>query len=106
MRIVNDLPADWFSPGDIPLLRAYVQGCSQYELVTEQVQAAMERGDYVVTSNSGSDSVNPIFKLQDMLSSKMASLAGKLRLSQSSRYNAKRASTKFDKGGSSKLWSA
>ena len=92
--IVGDLPADWFSPGDQPLLKAYVQACAYLEILTPMVQAALEAGTLG----------HPAFALRKATVIEMAMLATKLRLAQSTRYNAKRANTKFDKGTKAKLW--
>ena len=92
--IVTEMPADWFKPGDLPLLKAYVQACAYVEQITTRVQAAIDAGVLG----------DPVFNLRKSLVAEMAMLAVKLRLAQSSRYNALKANTKFDKGTKAKLW--
>jgi phage terminase small subunit len=96
-EITAALPADWFSPPDLPLLFAYVSVVARHEMVAERCRTAEPTVENVRT---GMEVVNPIFRLQDMLSRQIASLATKLRLAQSSRWSESSAATRVKRGPS------
>ena len=85
--IVAAESADWFHPGDIPLLEAFCRATINYRKVTVKCASA----PYTLTNFHGAQSVNPIFRMQDMLAKQMAALATKLRLAQSTRVSAHQA---------------
>ena len=88
--IVSAETADWFHAGDLPLLEAFCRVTVDYRDVTRSCLTA----EYVVTGAHGGQAINPIYKVQDMLAKQMASLAGKLRLSQNSRVSGHQAGAK------------
>ena len=96
-EITSALPSDWFSPPDTPLLFAYVVAVARHEEVSIECRTAPG-----ITTNpsSGAEGVNPLFRLQDMLARQIASLAVKLRLSQSSRWSESGAATRVKRGPS------
>lgn len=95
-EIVNAQAADWFQSGDLPLLEAYCRAIVQYR----RVSADIENGNgglgapFTLEGSHGGMQPNPIYSLQDRLARQMATLAVKLRLSQSTRLTAQVAGTK------------
>lgn len=104
--IVNAQVADYFTTGDLPLLEAYCRIVSRHEQVSDAADAA----EYTVTSAQGTEVVNPIFRLQGLLTQQMATLSVKLRLAASTRYDEKKAATlarraaEGDNGAKAKPW--
>ena len=94
-EITTALPSDWFSPPDQPLLFAYVAAVARHESVTERCRTAEP---IIENPKTGTEVMNPIFRLQDMLARQIASLAVKLRLSQSSRWSESGAATRVKRG--------
>lgn len=99
-KIVESLPVDWFSPGDLPLLVAYVRAIALHERVSEEAAHA----EFTIRGAQGGEVVNPIFKIQDMAARQMASLAVKLRLSQSAKWTEQKAATKSAKAKTARPW--
>ena len=93
--ITAALPSDWFSPPDLPLLFAYVSAVARHESVTVRCRTAEPT---IENPRTGTEVMNPIFRLQDMLARQIASLAVKLRLSQSSRWSETGAATRVKRG--------
>lgn len=85
--IVGSQAADWFTSGDMPLLEAYCRAFVQYRRVSEQIETANGGlgAEFTVHGAQGGLMPNPVYAVQDRLSRQMATLAVKLRLSQSSR---------------------
>lgn len=96
--IVDVQPLDWFKAGDLPLLVAYVRAIAQHERVSLKAVDA----ELIVSGAHGGEQVNPIFRLQDTLARQMATLAGKLRLSQSAKWTEQKAATKDGGAGAAK----
>ena len=96
--IVNSLPADYFRPGDGPLLAAYCMATVFY------TKAAGEVAHFGPTlmDDKGRSYGNPAQQLLVTQASTMAQLAVKLRLCPSARYSTKSASTKTDNAGAAK----
>lgn len=88
--IVAAETADWFHAGDLLLLEAFCRVTIDYRDVTRRCLTA----EYVVKGAHGGQTINPIYKMQDMLAKQMASLAGKLRLSQNTRVSGHQAAAK------------
>ena len=86
--IVQSLPADWFRPGDQPLLAAYCSACAQHEEATRQLAEQS-----LLLETGGRKYKNPLLTIQHAGAMLMATLATKLRLTQSSRYGARTADT-------------
>ena len=83
--ICNSLPANHFAPGDLPLLTAYCLATSQKDCA--DTLAATE--GFVINGKA-----HPALKLSMQLAATMATLAGKLRICQSSRTRPESASLK------------
>ena len=92
-EIVNSLPADYFRPGDGPLLAAYCVATVFFVRAMEEVQA---HGPMILNPDNGRYYANPAQQLLVTQTSAMAGLAVKLRLCPSARYSTKSASTKTD----------
>ena len=89
-NIVDSLPADYFRPGDIPLLAAYCMASTFYK----RAAADMEARGMTMMDDKGREYVNPSHQVLTSQASAMAQMAVKLRLCPSSRYSEKQASTK------------
>jgi P27 family predicted phage terminase small subunit len=88
--IVDSLPADYFRPGDVPLLSAYCVATSLYKRAAADMQA---RG-MTLFDDKGREVVNPVHQILTSQASAMAQMAIKLRLCPSARYSEKQAATK------------
>lgn len=103
-EIVASLPADYFRPGDGPLLAAFCMATVFFTRAAEEVQA---HGPMILNPDNGRYYANPAQQLLVTQTSAMAQLAGKLRLCPSARYSTKSASTKTDNAAPSKKpWAA
>lgn len=101
--IVDSLPADYFRPGDVSLLAAYVTASVFYR----RASADMESRGMTLTDDRGREYVNPSHQVLTSQASAMAQMAVKLRLCPSARYSEKAASTKTSRGSTSaKPWEA
>jgi P27 family predicted phage terminase small subunit len=99
--IVDSLPADWFRPGDIPLLAAYCMASTFYR----QAAVEMSTGGLVKMDDKGREYVNPVHAVLTSQASALAQMAVKLRLCPSARYTEKTAATKTGNAGvSNKPW--
>ena len=92
--IVSSLPGDFFRPGDLPLLRAYVVAADRKNTIDAHVLA-----DGIIIAGEP----HPGLKLSHAEASIMGMLAGKLRLCQSSRTRPESASLKKSHG-STRPW--
>jgi phage terminase small subunit len=90
VAIVDAQAVDWFSAGDLPVLAAYVRAIALHERASDECAGAQ----LTVTGAQGGEIVNPLFRVQDMAAKQIASLAVKLRLTQSSRWTEQKAATK------------
>lgn len=86
-EIIEAESVDWFSSGDLPLLEAYCRAAVNYRKVSKQAEGAL----FVIAGAHGGSVPNPIYRMQDMLAKQMATLAQKLRLTQSSRVSGHQA---------------
>lgn len=96
--IVDSLPADYFRPGDIPLLAAYCVASTFYKRAAADMET---RGMIVEVIGKGGfphDAVNPSHQILTSQASAMAQMAVKLRLCPSARYSEKNAATKAGQG--------
>lgn len=98
VAIANSLPADYFRPGDEPLLAAY---CRAYDF-HRQAAKLIETGGITLMDEKGREYANPAQQMLNTQGSAMAQLAGKLRLCPSARYSTKSASTATDTAAVSK----
>ncbi len=101
--IVDSLPPDYFRPGDVSLLAAYVTASVFYR----RASADMEARGMTLSDDRGKEYVNPSHQVLTSQASAMAQMAVKLRLCPSARYSEKAASTKTSRGSTSaKPWEA
>ncbi len=87
-RIVDELPADYFRPADLPLLRAYCESYSTHL----QASKNLKKDGHVIEGNQGPKR-NPWFDVQKEAASTMATLATKLRLCPNARISGWKAET-------------
>jgi P27 family predicted phage terminase small subunit len=97
--IVNSLPADYFRPGDIPLLASFCAASALYKKALLMIQ---EEG--IVIELNGRKYAHPAKDVLTSQASAMAQMAVKLRLCPSARYSEKSAATKSSGGGSKRPW--
>ena len=91
--IVDAESVDWFLSGDLPLLEAYCRAAVNYRKVSKQAEGAL----FIIPGSHGGSVANPIYRMQDMLAKQMATLAQKLRLTQSSRISGHQAGSVMKK---------
>ncbi len=87
--IVGAQVPEWFTDGDLPLLEAYCTASRDHKRCSEVCRHA----PFTIFGPNGGESANPVFGIQTKLAGTMSSLAVKLRLSQSTRYDEKKAAT-------------
>ena len=87
--IVRNLPPDWFRAADLPVLVAYCHAIALHEKAAAELNGA----DLVLTADNGRMYRNPLLAIQNTAALQICTLAGKLRLTPSSRYDAKAAHT-------------
>ena len=98
---VNSLPADWFSPGTLPLLEAFC-GLSVSQQLTLR---ALQRAERSVGNEFDVDEWAAIQRQLGEISGRVATLATRLRLTPQSRYGPRSAATAANQGSSArKLW--
>jgi hypothetical protein len=96
---VNSLPADWFSPGALPMLEALcVLAVSQR--YTLRALQKIERG----RDDFDHDDWQRVQKQLGEISARISALATKLRLTPQSKYGARAAATAAGRGSARKLW--
>lgn len=98
--IVDSLPADYFRPGDVPLLAAYCVAATFYK----RAAAEMESRGMTLMDDKGREYVNPHHNVLTSQASAMAQMAVKLRLCPSARYTEKSAATKAAAAGGRRPW--
>ena len=91
--IVNSLPADYFRPGDIPLLGSFCAASALYKEALMMIQA-----EGIVLDGGGRRYAHPAKDILTSQASAMAQMAVKLRLCPSARYTEKSAQTKTSAG--------
>ncbi len=85
---VNSLPADWFSPGTLPLLEAFCGlTVSQHNTIMAVQRIEREANDFQ------RDEWGRVLKQLGELSGRIATLATRMRLTPQSRYGARGADT-------------
>lgn len=92
--IVDSLPADYFRPGDVPLLSAFCVASALYKEAAARIQGE----GMVLLDSKGRQYAHPVCTVLTTQSSAMAQMAVKLRLCPSARYSEKQAATKTSKG--------
>jgi P27 family predicted phage terminase small subunit len=98
--IVNSLPADYFRPGDIPLLASFCAASALYKNALKMIQAE----GIVLETDGGRKYAHPAKDILTSQASAMAQMAVKLRLCPSARYTEKSAQTKTASAGGSRPW--
>lgn len=98
--IVDSLPADYFRPGDVPLLAAYCVAATFYK----RAAAEMDARGMTLMDDKGREYVNPHHQILTSQASAMAQMAVKLRLCPSARYTEKSAATKAATAGGRRPW--
>lgn len=88
--IVNSLPADYFRPGDAPLLAAFCVAAVFHRRAAQDI----ERRGMTLVTDKGHEYVNPSHQLLTSQASVLAQLAQKLRLCPSARLTGKTAERK------------
>jgi P27 family predicted phage terminase small subunit len=115
LAIVNSLPADYFRPGDVPLLAAFCAASALYKEALALIQAegvVMQPVEYRAFNEDGSTKsekfgrpiAHPAAPILTSQSSAMAQLATKLRLCPSARYTEKAAATKSNGARGARPW--
>lgn len=91
--IMNSLPADYFRPGDAPLLGAYCVAIVLHKQARKEIQ------DHGITYKNefGKRIMNPAATILQMQAGTMAQLSVKLRLAPSSRVTAQSAGANKNK---------
>lgn len=87
--IVDSLPADYFRPGDVPLLSAFCVASALHK----EAQSHMEANGMILTDERGKMTANPASSILMMQASSMAQLAMKLRLCPSARMRAEKTAS-------------
>ena len=93
-QIVKSLPADYFRPGDAPLLAAFCVA----SVFHKRAAVDLERRGISLVDEKGKEYVNPSHQLLTSQASVMSQLAVKLRLCPSARMAGKTASRKSGPG--------
>lgn len=100
-NIVDSLPADYFRPGDIPLLSAFCVASAFYKAATAQMQAegiVLDGPDKFskegICIGQERRYPHPAASILQSQASAMAQMAIKLRLCPSARYTEQKAATK------------
>ncbi len=88
-QITISLPADWFRPSDLPLLASYCQAHAEHE----QARAGIEKDGLMIKGSKGRPYKNPLISVRHQAALRMATLATKMRLCQSARYDKMKAAT-------------
>lgn len=96
--IVDSLPADYFRPGDVPLLAAFCTASAFYK----EAQAHMAEHGMVITDDHGRMRANPASQILTTQASSMAQMAVKLRLCPSARNSAGKAGRDSEGSGQAK----
>jgi P27 family predicted phage terminase small subunit len=101
--IVNSLPANYFRPGDVPLLAAFCVASVFHQRAARDIET---RG-MTITDDRGREFINPSHQMLTSQASAMAQLAVKLRLCPSARMTGKASQAKTgETAKSSRPWEA
>jgi hypothetical protein len=85
--IVAEMPADFFNVGSWPLLVAYCRYADTADVLAQAINA-FDRAD--LATDEGLDRYGKLLGMACRESAVLTSLAGKMRLSQSNRYDSKK----------------
>lgn len=97
--IVDSLPADFFRPGDIPLLSEFVIASAMAKWAKTIIKA-----EGAIVDDGRRQWAHPAVTIQQMQRTAMAHMAVKLRLCPSSRYTEKSAQTKTKSATAKRPW--
>jgi len=92
--IVNSLPADFFRPGDVPLLAAFCVASALHK----EARADVRQNGMTIMNGRGTPVANPACGILSTQASAMATLASKLRLCPSARMVQVSAAKQSDDG--------
>lgn len=98
--IINSLPADYFRPGDAPLLAAYCVAATLYKRAAKD----MEQRGITFVDDRGREVVNPAHQILTSQASALAQMSMKLRLCPSSRYSERAAHSKASATTGKRPW--
>lgn len=101
-QIVDSLPADFFRPGDVPLLAAYCKAWSFYLDAAEEI----ETNGIVLRDSRDRAYANPAQSMVVTQASAMAQLSVKLRLAPSSRIQPRTAGSKAAEPTGKRPWAS
>jgi len=82
VSIVNHMPANWFGQESVGILAAYCRHSANARLIAKEIEAFKPEW---LRADNGLDRFDQLLKIQDRQHRTMATLASKMRLSQSSR---------------------
>jgi len=99
--IVDSLPADYFRPGDVPLLAEFCIASAASKWCNTTLKA-----EGFVIDDGRRQWAHPAVAIQQMQRAAMAQMAVKLRLCPSSRYTEKSAQTKSTAAAGKRPWEA
>lgn len=99
--IVAGKPQEWFDSGNLPLLDAYCRAVVEHRQISDMVEAC-----HPIADDEDFKRYNSLSIVQDRLSKQIASLATKMRLTQSAKYGARGADTASRKAGKGRPWSS
>lgn len=91
-RVVDAMPADWFSPENHPLLSQYCRHVVDARRIAQLIDQECARSDLDVGE------YDRLLKMQHQQSSALKALAASMRLAQQAKYNAQSAATADKRG--------
>lgn len=91
-RIVDAMPADWFSAENHPLLKQYVRAEVEARRISQLIDQECARDDLDVSAYI------ELLKAQNQQSTVLKTLAASMRLAQQARYGARSSDTARGKG--------
>ena len=101
VSIVNYMPANWFGQESVGILAAYCRHSANARFIAKEIAAF--RPEWFRADN-GLDRYEQLTKIQDRQHRTMATLASKMRLSQSSRTKLSKAITNAPTAGEIQPW--
>ncbi len=81
--VVDCKPADWFGPDTAPLRLEYVRAAAACDVLEQRVASALDSGNV--------DAVAKLTRIRNTESQRVAAFATKMRISQQSKYDARKA---------------
>jgi P27 family predicted phage terminase small subunit len=93
VEVVNSKPHDYFNAGDVHLLKLYCRVAADIDRLDREI----EQEGSVVLNARGNPIVNPRVVVRSLAETRLLSLATKLRLQPTARYNAEQDRNQSDK---------